>query len=125
MTPTGISAAQVGGIQWQQNSGGGTLSNALNDGTGSYTVANAAGSAALQLKMLDGPSKGTGPTTNITVVAPSSGYETGGNVWHVQFYWSIGFCGTIYILPADVSFLNLLFKENEVGATGTGYLTFL
>ena len=50
---------------------------------------------------------------------------TGTDTWHMQFYWSVGFCGTIYILPADVSFLNLQFKEDEVEATATGWLTFL
>lgn len=50
ITPSGISAAQVGGIQWEQSSGDGALSDAGTDGAGNYLVANAAGSATLQLK---------------------------------------------------------------------------
>jgi hypothetical protein len=125
LNPTGLSASQIGGIRWQQNSGSGNLADALDDGTGRYDVADSPGSAALQLKILNGPSKDQGPTKNVTVVAPSGGYMTGSDTWHVQFYWSVGFCGTIYILPKDVSFLNLQFKEDEIGATATGWLTFL
>jgi hypothetical protein len=125
ITPSGITATQVGGLRWQQNSGSGTLLDATTNGTGSYNVADSPGSATLQLKLLGGPSTGQGPTKGITVVAPSGGYETGTNTWHVQYYWSVGFCGLIHIQPTDVSFLNIVFKEDDVGAGASGWLGFL
>lgn len=44
---------------------------------------------------------------------------------HFQNFWSCGFLGDIYVSPADVSFANLFFKEEEVGATASGWLQFL
>ena len=126
--PSGISAAQVGGIQWQQNSGNGNLSNALTDGTASYDVADSPESATLQLRMLDGPSKDSGPSKSLTIVAPSAGYarkQPTSGIRHDQYWWSCGFLGDLYVLPDDVSFNNLFFKEEEVGATANGWLSFL
>jgi len=128
ITPTGLTAQQVGGLQWSQNSGSGTLANPPTDGTGSYRVADSAGSAVLQLKMVAGPSMGQGPTNNITVVAPSSGsvqkMPTSG-VRHFQNWWSCGFLGDVYVEPKNVSFFNLFFKEEDANAAGSGWLGFL
>jgi hypothetical protein len=44
---------------------------------------------------------------------------------HFQNWWSCGFLGDLYILPADVSFANLYFREEEIGATASGWLSFL
>jgi len=128
ITPSGITASQVGGMKWQQNSGNGTLVDATTNGTGSYNVADSSGSATLLLKLLAGPSKDSGPTKSITVVAPSDAYERKqvlSGIRHYQNWWSCGFLGDIYIRPADVSFLNLFFREEDVGATASGWLLFL
>lgn len=128
MTPTGLTAQQVGGLQWSQNSGSGTLANPPTDGTGTYRVADSAGSAVLELKMVAGPSTGQGPTNNITVVAPSGGSVqkiTGSGVRHFQNWWSCGFLGDIYIAPKNVSFFNLFFLEEDANAAASGWLGFL
>ena len=128
MMPTGLTAQQVGGLQWSQNSGSGTLANPPTDGTGSYRVADSPGSAVLQLNMVAGPSTGQGPTNNITAVAPSGGSVqkiTGSGVRHFQNWWSCGFLGDIYIEPKNVSFLNLFFLEQDANAAASGWLAFL
>jgi len=110
ITPPGITASQIGGIQWAQTSGNGTLSNALTDGTASYDVPDSSGSATLQLKMVDGPSKDQGPITNITVLTPSGGsVQKFSGVRHFQNWWSCGFLGDVFVEPKEVSFLNLFF----------------
>ena len=38
ITPSGLTAAQIGGIQWVQVSGNGTINGAGTDGTGTYDV---------------------------------------------------------------------------------------
>jgi hypothetical protein len=125
ITPSGLSASQVGGIQWVQNAGSGTIS-AATDGTGTYNVADAPESVSLKLTMLGGPSKGAGLTKSISAVAPSGGYEVKfSGVRHFQNWWSCGFKGDVFILPTNVSFANLYFAEQDVGATTTGWLAFL
>ncbi len=128
VSPTGLTADQLGGLQWQQTSGSGTLSNALTDGTGSYDVADSPGAAALQLKLLSGFSKDSGPVTNLDAVAPDDGSVSKqplSGIKHVQNSWSCGFLGDIYVFPKDVSFFNLFFKELNVGASANGWLAFL
>jgi len=128
VTPTGLTAEQIGGLQWQKTSGSGELANAPTNGTGSFNVADSPGSATLQLKLLQGPSKESGPVSNLTVVAPSDGYvlkQPLSGIRHFQNYWSCGFLGNVYVLPNDVSFYNLFFREDDVGATASGWLSFL
>jgi hypothetical protein len=126
-TPTGITASQVGGLQWEL-SGVGTLRDAGPNGTAAYEAPQTAGAATLTLKVQGGPSQGGGPSQNITIVAPSGGgefKEPGTFLRHIHDTWSVGFQGVIYVTPTDVSFRNLFFIEKEVGATGTGWLSFL
>ncbi len=109
ITPSGISTSQIGGAEWIQVAGNGTI-NTQADGTGTYRVSDSPESATLKLTMLDGPSKGSGVSTNITIVAPSGGYvQKFSGVRHFQNWWSCGFLGDIFITPADVSFANLWF----------------
>lgn len=125
IAPSGVTASTVGGMQWVQTTGSGTIS-AQTDGTGTYDAADSAQSVVLKLKMLAGPSKNGGPTSNLTVVAPSSGSVTSvGGIKHFQNWWSCGFIGDLYVSPATVSFANLYFIEDDVNATGTGWLAFL
>jgi hypothetical protein len=128
VTPSGVTAAQAGGLQWQQINGAGSLEDAGTDGTATYDVASTPGSAALKLKILDGPSKDSGPSKNITVVAPSDGFvlkQPLSGIKHNQNWWSCGFLGDIYVLPNDVSFFGVAFKEDDVGAAASGWLSFL
>lgn len=125
VTPSGITAAQVGGLQFVQITGNGFL-NAPTDGTGTYIAADAPGSATLKLTILNGPSKESGPSNTVAVVAPSSGnVQKFSGILHYQDWWSCGFKADIFISPTDVSFNNLFFVESEVGATAGGWLAFL
>lgn len=125
ITPSGITHAQVGGMQWVQSSGNGDL-DATTNGTGTYEVSNTPGSAILKLTILDGPSKDSGLSKSITVVAPSGGnVQKFSSILHFQDWWSCGFKADIFITPTDVSFNNLFFVESEVGATAGGWLLFL
>ena len=125
IAPSGVTASQVGGIQWVQDSGSGSIS-AQTNGTGTYDVSDSPGSAALKPKILDGPSKNAGPVTNITVVAPSGGYvQKFSGIRHFQNWWSCGYKGDVFIEPKDVSFANLFFVEEDVGASTSGWLSFL
>ena len=128
ITPSDVTAAAIGGIQWVQDPGGGTLTGANTAGEGTYRAANTAESATLKLTILDGPSKNMGPPRALTVVAPSAGSVaqlalTG--IKHTQDWWSCGFLGDIFVTPANVSFRNIFFKEEEVAASASGWLSFL
>jgi hypothetical protein len=126
ITPSGLTALQVGGIEWVQ-SGQGTFGTQT-DGVTSYIVSETPESATLKPTMSDGPSKGSGPATNITAVAPSGGTvskEALSGIEHYQGWWSCGFFGNIYLSPKDVSFGGLFFKELDIGASASGWLTFL
>lgn len=127
VTPSGVTAAQAGGLQWTQTSGSGSIS-ASTDGTGTYDVASSAGSAALKLKILDGPSKDSGPTKNLTVLVPNDGFakkQPLSGIRHNYNFWSCGFIGDLFVLPDNVSFFGVAFIEFEVGASASGWLSFL
>jgi hypothetical protein len=126
VTPGGITSNDLGGIQWQKTSGDGNLTNNASDGVGTYRAPDSTGSTTLQLKMLAGPSKDSGPSRNIDIVTPSDGYESKqptSGIKHFQGFWSCGFLGDIYVLPKDVSFRALFFKEEDVGASASGWLS--
>jgi len=95
---------------------------------GRVPTARALMMCSVRLTMLDGPSKDSGATKNITIVAPSGGSaskQPTSGIRHFQNWWSCGFIADIYVSPADVSFANLFFKEEEVGASANGWLAFL
>ncbi|HXM47985.1 MAG TPA: hypothetical protein VN956_08950 [Pyrinomonadaceae bacterium] len=124
ISPSGISVSQLGGLQWVQDAGNGIIS-AGSDGTGTYNVSDAPGSATLKLKMLNGPSQDSGPVNNLNIVAPSDGsVQKFSGVRHFQNWWSCGYLGDIFISPTNVSFANLYFGEENVSANGTGWLSF-
>ena len=127
-TPAGLTGPQIGNLRWKKISGGGTLNAHATFGIGSYTAPSSAGSTTLKLEILSGPSKGMGPTSNRTIVAPNNAtmrQEPGTGIWHVQGQASIGFLGGTYLQPTDVSFRRLSSREGWTAGIGTGYfLTF-
>lgn len=123
--PSGITPEQLGGLQWVQLTGTGQLIDATSNATGTYRVQDNPGTATLKLKILAGPSKDGGPVQAVSVVAPSDGNETASGSEHYYNWWSCGFTGDIFIFPKDVSFANLYFKEDDVGASASGWLSFL
>lgn len=123
-----ITAAQASGLTWKITSVGtgfGTLA-PMNDGTGMYTAPDTGKTLGLKLEVLDGPSKGGGPTTTIGIVQPSGGSITrapGTGIKHDQNTWSTGFVGEFHVTPSDVSFFNLLFYEGAAPMVSSGWLS--
>ena len=120
-------AAQLGGLRWFIDSGGGTLTGTGgNDGRGVYTAPATAGSVRLVLKVVSGPNAGSVVATRtITIVAPSDALmvqRPGTNIKHTTGRWSVGFKGNIFLRPTDVSFGGIKWGEGTVAAVATGYL---
>jgi hypothetical protein len=104
------------------------LTGVATDGQATYNAPDTAQSVSLQLEVLDGPSKGTLVTSNISIVAPSSAYmvqEPGTGIRHTMGVSGVGFKGRIYMEPRNVSFNRLQFREGTVNGTGTGFYSFL
>lgn len=119
-----VTAAQAGGLRWKISSGGGTMT-AADDGNGIYTAPSTAGPTTLKLEVLGGPSKGLGPSFNITIIAPNgvSLAQFGSGIRHVNGLWSVGFRADWYLLPKNVSFRSIQMGEGSVLAVATGYLS--
>ncbi len=116
-----VSSANIGGLQWFLNSGGGAPISG-SDGTANYACATTADSPTLALTISSGPSAGMSVPVSISVVAPTNAYGVlYSNVWHNYGYCSVGFEWTAYYLPKNVSFYNLKFLESQCPAsTATG-----
>lgn len=119
-------AAQLGGLRWFIDSGGGSLSGTTgNDGLAVYTAPATAGAVRLVLKVASGPNAGRVVVTrNITVVEPNDALmvrapSTG--IKHTVNTWSVGFKGIPFVRPTDASFAHMLFGEGTVVAVTTGY----
>ncbi len=123
-TPSGITASQIGGLNWKRVSGGGTLNAHPTIGTGTYTAPSTAGTTRLKLEIQSGPSKGLGPDYTRSIVTPSNStmqQMPGSGIWHVQGQASIGFRGIMHMRPTDVSFSNVDWREGFTRAIATGY----
>ena len=119
-----VTDTQAGGLRWKQTTGSGTLT-ADTDGTGTYTAANSPESVTLKLEVQAGPSKGRGPDSNISVIAPNGAYQVqnpGSGIRHVQGTCSAGFQAITYLLPKTVSFTHIEAREGTTTATATGWL---
>jgi len=130
ITPSGLTAATVGGLMWSTwfESGyvGSFISRTPDNGTAIYDAGPDAGPTQPYLYVLSGASCGISRAYSKTVVAPSGGRyikmpPTG--IWHVSGHASIGFKGLAYLSPKDVSFQNLLFREGEVWAQLNGFFS--
>lgn len=123
ITPSALNAADVGGLQWQNQTGDvGTLPVANTDGTGSYNAGPTPGDVTLQLRWLPGGSSGVMKSYPKTVTAPTGNYQsliTWTTIGHVINTVSVGFETNFYILPTDVSFKKIMVREGS-GAAGTG-----
>jgi hypothetical protein len=97
-----------------------------NDGTALYTAPANAGSVTLVLKTVMGDTPGTViASADIAIVEPNDArmvQKPGSNIFHVNGTWSCAFLGEIFLLPADVSFTNILMREGSVAAVASGYL---
>ena len=70
--PLSITAAEIGGLEWEQLSGNGVLeTDSNNEGVAEFRAATTPGSVTLKLSVLNGPMAGQGPTRTIEVILPS------------------------------------------------------
>ena len=126
ITPCGLTPIEIGGLTWYLLDGVGYLDADPGYGTGVYDAGPSAGDVTFVLVVMSGPSAGVGffNPYNRTVVEPSDAYmikapNTG--VWHIQGYASVGFKGWAYLLPKEVSFSNIEWREGLCTGTGTGF----
>lgn len=118
-----VTATQMGGLTWKVVSGSGSIP-ANSDGSETYTAGTIAGEETLKLEVIEGPSKGLGPTYARTIVAPSDGnvrQTPGSSILHCQGYCSVGFYGEVRIQPTNVSFSKLWFREGGGIAQANGF----
>jgi hypothetical protein len=119
-------AAQLGGLKWFIEAGGGTVIGGT-DGKGTFTAGETPENVNLKLKVQSGNCQGNGPDTNLTIVAPSGAYMVqapGTGIWHTQNTASVGFKGHPYLEPKDVSFKNIEFREGTCTATASGFYAY-
>ncbi len=126
----GETADSLGGLKWFIAQGQGTLTDlGANDGTALYTAPASEGPITLVLKTVSGNNPGmVVATAEITIVEPQDARmirKPGTNILHVQGTWSCAFLGEIFLLPADVSFSNILMREGSAPAVASGYLASL
>jgi hypothetical protein len=118
----------LGGLRWVLLSGSGTLSAHDNNGLGTFVAGSSPERVRLQLRFQSGPHAGTGPVVDLSVIAPNDAtmvQEPGTPLYHDQNTCSVGFSGLTYLLPKDVSFKNLEFREDTARAIGSGFFTAL
>lgn len=123
-TPSGITASEIGGLQWQQTSGSGTLMD-NGDGTGIYQCAAVADTVTLTLMITGGPCLGALAAAPARAVVPPTGglvvQYPDSTVFHVQNTCSVGFAGRVYLTGMMVSFREINMREGTCDATATGY----
>lgn len=126
LSPSGVSATDIGGLEWVINSGVGSLSNGTNNGTASFNAGETPGNTQLQLDIVSGQFQGQSKTYNKTVIKPSGAYMVQSlqntNVMHVFNTASVGFLGYTYLLPKDVSFTKIQTREGTASASASGFL---
>jgi len=123
-------AAELGGLKWFIASGDGILiDTGGNDGRGLYTAPAVGGSATLELKVTSRANAGLVVASYaIEIVEPSDAVmmeKAGSGINHLHGTWSCAFLGEIFLLPKDVSFVNVLMGEGGAVASATGFLSSL
>jgi len=117
-TPS-ITAAEHFGVQWMVLTGTGTIIN-LPLVPDIYTAGNTPATEQLALIVSAGPAVGTRLiVVNVPVIAPLTSYMVqvpGSGLCHTTGTASVGFRGRPFMLPADVSFTGIQWREG----TGTG-----
>ena len=117
-----IAAAEHFGVEWIVVTGAGTILNV--PGRDTYTAGNVPATERLALMVSTGPAVGSQlVTVDIPVIAPVSAYMAqvaGTGLCHRAGTASVGFRGTPFILPADVSFSAIQFREGTATGIGTG-----
>jgi hypothetical protein len=126
ISPSGVTAAQIGGLRWEINSpatGGGTLSDLDNDGFGTYTAPAPATDLAVTLRLCGqgGATAGHVWDSAITIVPPTGVVQvtqSTGN--YAPTYVGVWLAAASYLRPTDVSFTNLEITEGACNVVTTG-----
>ena len=124
--PTGITAAQIGGLLWTVGDGAGAVLNNGTSGTGTYTALGLASSVTLDLTVVSGPSAGMCTYAGFSVVPPSGARMTryNGQQEHTLNEPGVGMAMNYWLDPKDVSFSKVTFAEDQCPPTDpTGYFT--
>jgi hypothetical protein len=119
-------AADLGGLEWDQYRGVGTLvSSPRNDGTAVFTAGAAPGQIGFDLLIASGLAAGRRVATlNLFAVAPDDGVMEripGSGIQHLHDTCGVGVCLRIFLRPVDVSFQNIWFSEGDGVSTATGF----
>jgi hypothetical protein len=118
-----VTAASLGGLQWEVTAGPATVISAL-DGTGTLTCGDTPGAVSLALKVATGVDIGTVKATRtLTVVAPADGKMSqvpGTGLRHTHGKAGVAFTGEITLRPKTVSFQWVQMREGGVPAVASG-----
>jgi len=126
------SAQELGGLRWMLSQGVGAiqLGSSPDDGTATflagYEETGIDVRTRLLLKVQSGPSNAhIAAQVDITIVKPNDGRVEqleGTQIKHTFDVASCGFAGLLYILPADVSFRGVQFREGACPGIATGVM---
>jgi hypothetical protein len=120
-----ITDNQAGGFRWLVGAGQETVTNRTgNTGIGEYVAPFSPMNVTLEIEVVQGPSKGQKISYSKTIVEPSGGCverDISRPLIHCQNYSSAGFYGIIYLLPKDVSFSRLYFREGGGQIMANGF----
>jgi hypothetical protein len=124
-TPSGITASEIGGLQWLLTSGGGTLTD-NGDGTGTYQCPDVAATVDLTLAITGGPCLNAAVAAPARAIVPPDGVSMvqnpGTGLKHVQGFVTVGFQGLYSATCANaVSFAQIEVREGTCQSTATGY----
>ena len=104
----------------------GTLSSADTQGNAIYTAPASPCEVELVLKYTDSADVShVIELHTLQIIEPSGAYmvqKPGSNIKHTNGFWDVGFHGHFFLLPTDVSFKNIQFREGTVPAVATGWL---
>jgi hypothetical protein len=117
--PAGITAAQAGGLEWD-NFGAGVVMFGGSDGTATYDACASGGYVTFFLSILSGPSKLAYRSYYKDVITPSGTRMTRvnpNNVYHIQGLASAGIKLYYWLDPKNVSFTYLTFGEGSCPST--------
>lgn len=116
--PAGITPDVV----WRYYSGPGSVVGSL------LTAGASPGTIVVRAWIESGPSQDEYRDVSRTIVAPSGAYmqqASGTGVRHVSGYISVGFKGSIWLEPKNVSFVNMQLREGTVKGVGSGCWAYL
>lgn len=120
--PSGVSIWSLGGANWGKNSALIDLENgSFANGRATIFVGDKTGSFTLGLRFI---SQGIGKSLTRSIKAPTGAYMVqvpGSKLRHTETKLGVGFRGHIYLVPRNVSFSRIKFREGTCKATATGF----